>query len=96
MPWFLVWGALPALLLLAGTLSPIAHPDSSYASIGTTLSNIALHGGPAILYGWSGFLLRYRRVRLWWLLAVPHGALMVVLNISLVAFLFPFVASLAR
>jgi hypothetical protein len=58
------------------------------------MTNIAVHGGPAILYSWNTFLLRHRRTRWYWLLAVPRPAVIVVLNFLLTAFFLPLVSAL--
>ena len=58
------------------------------------MTNIAVHGGPALLYSCNTFLLRHRRTHWYWLLAVPRSAVIVVLNFRLTAFFLPLVSAL--
>lgn len=89
---YFFWGLCPAILLVAGLQVPPAAANSAYGIWGSALTNVAVHGSPAILYSWSALLLRHRRVRWYWLVAIPQAMFMIFLNALLVVlgvFLLP-------
>jgi hypothetical protein len=89
LPILWVWAIFPALLLLTGLLWPNPGPDSTDTPIGAVFTNVAVHGGPPMLYAWSVYLLYYRGVRWFGLVAIPHAAVLVILNAALALGLLP-------
>ena len=89
LPILWVWAVFPAQLLLAGLLWPIPGPESTATPFGSILTNVAIHGGPPILYAWSVYVLSYRGVRWFGLAAILHTAVLVILNLALAVGLLP-------
>jgi hypothetical protein len=81
LPVLVAWALAPALLLAAAGSFGIGHLNLPSTAAGDVLGLIALLGGPFILYGWSAYLLRYKRVPSWGLKAVPLTLGMCIVNL---------------